>query len=887
MLSWIWSLTSRIRAVFSRRAGDQEFERELESHLELLTDDNLRRGMNSEDAARAARVRLGGVTQLKETNREIRGLPFLETSVQDVRFAFRMLRKNPGFAFIAVLTLALGIGANTAMFSVVYATALKALPYPDSQQLFSVFQESAEDKAKQTGWSYLNFVDLRSQNHLFTEMSGAQFHQLTLTGRGEPQVIDTSVVTPEFFSVFEAKPLAGRVFSSEDGKPGAPPVVILSESLWRGSFGADPSVIGSAVDLDKRSFTVVGIMPASFRFPLAAKNEQIWIPLVHDPLFGPWMNKRSGHWLQVTGRLKPGFSMSQVQAEFDALGARFAKDFPADNAGWVIRLVPLQDLIVGNARPALFVLLGAVGLVLLIGCANIANLLLARATSRSREMAVRATLGAGRNRIMRQLLSETALLSLFGGGTGVALAYWGVHALTAFLPPGLPRVNEIRVDYGVLGFAILLSGFATCSVGLFPAFLMANFNLQTTLREGGGRAGESGHARRARSVLAAAEIAIAMILLMSAGLLMRSFAKLTATSPGFEVQHLVKAEVSLPRAQYGTPQRWVNFANELMSRIQAEPGMRDATVAVPAPLADGNVNLAFDIVGRPAATAASSRTANYVSVGADYFRVMGIPLVSGRVFNEGDNLSSPRVTVVSKALARIYFPNENPIGKRISFGFPPDGWSEREIVGVVGDVRDVALGNDPGPMMYVPFAQAPFPGAVVLVKSSLDVADVIAAIRGGVAQLDKDLPLSDIGKMTDIVDASVAQPRFRTILLGLFAAMALVLATTGIFGVISYSVSRRINEIGVRVALGASRNMIQRMVLRETLALALAGLAVGVPCALAASRLLGHMLFEVSANDPATLAGVAVALTGVAVLAGYIPARRAMNVDPMIALRYE
>ena len=887
MFAAITTLASRIRTWLSPRAVDQDFEREMEGHLELLAQENMQRGMTPEAAKRAARIRLGDVTQLKETNRELRGLPILETFLQDARYAFRMLRKNPGFTAVAVLTLALGIGANAAIFSVVYATLLKPLPYAHSEQLFNVFQEQAQDAAKKTGWSYLNFTELRERNRIFSELAGSQFHQLTLTGHGEPVQVDTSVVTPELLSLLGEKPLAGRIFFSDDGKSGAPPVVILSEPLWRGILGADPNIIGSSINLDKRSFTVVGIMPATFRFPLAAKGEQIWIPLVHDPLFGSWMDRRSGHWLRVTGRLKPGVSLTQARAELEALGALLAKEFPAENTGWVIRMVPLQDMIVGNVRPALLVLLGAVGLVLLIACANIANLLLARATSRAREIAVRATLGAGRARIVRQLLSETGLLSLLGGMMGIALAYWGVHALTSLLPPDLPRVNAIRVDYGVLGFALLLSAFATCAVGLIPAFLVANSHLQANLREGGGRAGESGHARRMRSALAAAEIALAMVLLVAAGLLLRSFAKLTAMSPGFEVQHMLTAEISLPRFQYSTPQQWSTFSDDLLARIQAEPGMRDSAVAIPMPLADGFINLGFDIVGQPPLSAAESRTANYVAVSPDYFRVMGIPLLAGRLFDQRDFMPAPRVSLISKAMARTYFPNQDPIGKKLSFAFPPDSGEAREIVGIVGDVRDVALGSDPGPMMYVPYAQAPFPGAVLVVKSALSPSSMATTIRHDVAKIDKDLPVTNVATMAEVIDAAVAQPRFRTLLLALFAAMALILAATGIFGVISYSVSCRTHEIGIRVALGASRAAVVGMVSRETLMLTLAGLAVGVPSALAASRLIGHMLFGVSASDPFTLLATALALGAVAALAAYVPMRRATRVDPMEALRHE
>ena len=887
MLAWIRAWASRTRASLSPRQLDQEFEHELDAHLDMLADENVRRGMSPEEARRAARIRLGGQTQLKEINRELHGLPALETFFQDTRYAFRMLRKNPGFTAVAVLTLALGIGANTAIFSVVYAMLLKPLPYSRPDQLLTVFEAQPQAGVKATGWSYANFAELREQNRIFSDMAGSQQHQLTLTGRGEPSVVNTSVVTPELFSVFGQRPILGRPFYPDDGKPGAPAVVVLSENLWRGSFGADPKVIGSSINLDKRSFTIVGVMPAVFRFPILTESEQLWIPLVQDPLFGTWMDRRGGHWLQVTGRLKPGVSMTQAQAELDAIGARLAKEFPAENDGWTIRFVTLQQKIVGNVKSALLVLMGAVGLVLLIACANIANLLLTRATSRAREIAVRTALGAGRSRIVRQLLSETLVLGLLGGLAGIALAYLGVEGLTALMPQDLPQVNAIRVDNFVLGFALLLSALASCAFGLAPALFAANSNLQSSLREGGARSGESSNRRRARSFLAAGEIALAMVLLVAAGLLLKSFSKLMAVSPGFDAQHVVQADISLPRFQYAMPQQWAAFSRELLTRLQSEPGMRDAAVVVPRPMADGFVNLGFDIVGNPPLSAGTSRTANYVSVSPDYFRVMQIPLLAGRLFDRHDVSASPRVSLVSEAMARIYFPNQNPLGKQIVFGFPPDIGAVREIVGVVGDVRDVALGQDPGAMMYVPYAQAPFWGANVVVRSSLSAASVAGTIRRDVQQIDKDLPVTDVAMMKDTIDATVAQPKFRTFLLGLFAAMALVLAATGIFGVISYSVSRRTNEIGIRVALGASRNRILRMVFGETLVLTCAGLVLGVPSALAGSHLLGHLLFNVSANDPATLAAVAFTLALVAAIAGYIPARRAMRVDPMVALRHE
>jgi putative ABC transport system permease protein len=484
-------------------------------------------------------------------------------------------------------------------------------------------------------------------------------------------------------------------------------------------------------------------------------------------------------------------------------------------------------------------------------------------------------------------MSETAVLGLLGGLMGVALAYWGVQGLSSLLPTSVPRVNEIGVDRFVLGFALALSALATCAFGLAPALFATNSNLQSSLREGGGRSGESAGRRRARNFLAVGEIAVATVLLVAAGLLLRSFAKLTSVSPGFEVQRVVKAAISLPRFQYSTPQQWTSFSDELLARIQAQPGLRDSAMAVPLPIADGYINLGFDIPGSPALSAGTSRLANYVSVSPDYFRVMRIPLVAGRFFNSHDSSSAPRVAVISEALARVYFPNQDALGKRLTFGFPPDGEAMREIVGIVGNVRDVALGQEPGPMMYVPFAQAPFWGGNLIVRSTLTTSSVAGTIRREVQQIDKDLPVTNIMMMPESIQASVAQPRFRTFLLGMFAVIAVSLAAIGIFGVISYSVSRRTNEIGIRVALGARNSDILRQVLAEGAWLAAVGLALGLVSSIAATRLMATLLFGVKPVDALTFAAVLAILMAVTLGACYLPARRATRVDPIIALRYE
>lgn len=806
--------------------------------------------------------------------------------IQDVQFAFRTFRRAPAFTAVAVLTLALGIGANTAMFSVVHALLLKPLPFERSDELFNVFQARPQDGVNGTGWSYPNFEHVRTHNRAFSELAGSQKHQLTLTGRGEPTVVDASVVTPELFSLLGESPFAGRTLVTADGSRGAAPVAVLSEQLWRRHFEADPHMVGSSIDLDRRSFTIVGIMPASFRFPLV-NGEQLWIPVAHDPLFGPWMEQRKGHWLQVTGRLRPGVSLTSAQAELDTIMATLANDFPAENAGWRVRMLPLKQMILGDVRGPLLVLLAAVGLVLLIACANISNLLLTRATSRAREIAVRAALGAGRARIVRQLLTEALALGILGALAGIALAYGAVHTLRSMLPAAVPRVNDINVDGSVLGFALLLSLSAACAFGLAPAWFSVDRNLHASLQGSGARSGDSPRRCRTRAVLAAAEVALTIVLLVLAGLLLRSFAKLQSVDPGFDPRDVVMADISLPRFQYATPVQWAAFADRFLTGLQAEPGLRDSAVVVPRPIVEGNINLPFAIVDAPALSAGAARTANYVSVTPGYFRVLAVPLVSGRLFDHRDVSAAARVTVISQAMARRYFPHEDPLGKRLSFGFPPDGMVVREVVGVVGDVRDVALGQEPGPMMYVPFAQAPFWGANLVVRSQLSPSTVAAAIRRHVRTLDSGLPVTAVGPMPDVVERSVADAKFRALLLTLFAGMALVLAGTGIFGVISYSVVSRTREIGIRVALGARRDAIVGMVLRETLLLTAWGIAVGIPAAMVASRLLRHMLFGVPPYDPTTVTVVAAGLVCVAMVAAYVPARSALRVDAIVALRQE
>lgn len=879
-------LMSRIRNLFSRRAADEEFSTELESHLSLLADEYVRRGMPPDEARRVARLRLGGAAQLQETNRELRGLPAIESFLQDIRYAIRTLRKSPGFTAVAVLTLALGIGANTAIFSVVYAEILRPLPYANPSQLVGVFYSKPQDNVPPEGFFYQDYLAFREQNNVFSEMAGMTSHSLTLTGHGDPSEARVLDVTPEFFSLLGVKPLRGRTFVSQDGLSGGAPVVIISENLWRGSLGSPPNIIGSSLTLDKRLFTVIGIMPGDFSFPLFTPTQDIWIPLAQDPLFGPWMNRRGGHWLPLIARLKPGVSRAQAQAEMDTFAVSFGKLNPNEDAGATFGVMPLQTEFVGDVRSALFVLLGAVGLLLLIACANIANLLLTRATTRAREMAIRATLGAGRRRIIRQLLTESAVLGVAGGGAGIGLAYWGVMELGRMLPGDMPQLHAIHVDTAVLIFALALSIVASFIFGLAPALFAADFNLQQNLSQSSGRSGEGSRRRTSRNLLAGAEIALATVLLVAAGLLIRSFASLTTVSPGFKVEHVVKADVSLPQFQYSTHQQWSSFGDDLIRRVQAEPGLSESALGAPLPM-NGTANLGFSVVGAPPLKPGAFQTADYVAVSPSYFHVMGIPLLHGRSFTVQDSFTSPLVTIISESLAHTYFPGQDPIGRQLAFSFPPVAPLPRQIVGIVADIHDVSLAQNPGPMMYVPYAQGPFWGAEVVVNSPLSTSAIVEAIRRDVWQIDKDLPVTDVASLSEMVDTTVAQPRFRTLLLGLFAALALLLAAAGIFGVISYSVSRRTQEIGIRIALGATPSSVLGLILGESSRIILTGLAVGIPVALGLTHFLSSLLFSVRPVDPVTFLAVPVVMALVALLASYVPTRRAMRVDPTVALRCE
>ena len=879
-------LRSTASAVFRRSHIENELEDELRSHIRERADDLERSGITRAEAERLARVEFGGYEHFKEECRESMGAHFLETVIQDVGLGGRLLRRAPGFAAVTIVTLALGIGANTAIFSLIYAVLLQPLPYPHPEQLVVAFENNLQRGIKGTACSYPDMTELRSTG-IFSEVAGVTRHELTLTGSGDPTEVRTVVATPEIFPLLKVSPLAGRYLFAEDERKGAAPVVLVSEGLWRSRFGGNPNLLGTSIMLDQRPFTVVGIMPVSFQVPDLGGHQEIWIPVAQDPLFSSWIPSRGEHWLLVMGRLNAGVSLAGARSEADTIGGRLAKEFPAERGGWTMHFKPLQADIVENIRTPLLVLLGAVGLVLLLACVNIANLLLARATARTRELALRQALGAGRGRIVRQLLTESAVLGLLGAIFGVALAFASARALALLLARDFSAMPSMQVNGWVLGFALLLSLAATIAFGLAPALLMTSSNLQSDLKDSITRSGSGGGRLRVRRFLAAAEIGLATVLVVAAGLLVRSLLRMTSVNPGFNVAHVLKAEIALPRYRYSTPQQWEAFSNALLERIHAQPSLQNSAFAVPVPLADGFVKLPFSIPDHAALPAGMPSTADYVSVSPGYFHVMGIPLLRGRSFAREDSDRSAPVALISESFARSYFRNQDPIGKRLSFAFPPSPKVTREIVGVVADVRDAKLTAEPGPMMYVPFAQEPFWGGDLVVKSTLPPVALVGAIREVVRSLDKDLPVTHIVTMPEVLDGSVAQPKFRTGLLSVFGLVALLLAAVGVFGVVSYSVASRTREFGVRTAVGASPTSLVRMILLEGLGLGGIGLGLGLLASLGFAQFLKSELYGVAVYDPITFFGSALVLLAIAVVACYVPARRAVRVDPIVALRYE
>jgi putative ABC transport system permease protein len=801
----------------------------------------------------------------------------MTTLVQDLRYAFRMLLKNPGFAAVAVIALALGIGANTAIFSVVNTVLLRSLPYADPGRLM-VVKENKLPQFSSFSISPGNFLDWQKQSTSFEKLvaiNGSAYN--LVSGDAEPERLRGARVSAGLFEVLGVKPVQGRTFVDEEDQPGHENVVILSGGLWKRRFGADPNIVGQSITLSASSYTVIGIMPATFGFP--DRDTELWTPIAFT---ARQAQQHGSHYLSVIARLKQGVTLQQADTELREIAARLAEQYPDSNAGWSTNVFPIQAYEVRDIKLALIFLLGAVALVLLIACANVANLLLARATARQKEMAIRSALGASRWRVVRQLLTESVLLALLGGSVGLILAYWGIESLLALAPEDLPRVKDVALDGRVLGFTTMVTLITGIIFGLAPALQASSPNLNETLKEGG--RGTTGGHHRVRGSLVIIEIALALMLLVCSGLMIRSFIRLQQVNPGFNPNNALALNISLPGRKYPTEDQYSGFFAQLIEKISALPGVIAVGASQSLPI-QGDYLVGFNIQGRPPDPPGEDKSTNYYAVTPDYFKAMGIPLLRGRLFTEQDGKNAPRVAVINETMARTYFSDEDPIGKGINLSQGQEGF--REIIGIVGDVKQYGLAQPTTLQTYEPYLQMPFSSVTLVVRTESHPAALSGPIRTQVLALDKEQPVSRIRTLDQIISGSVQQQRFTMLLLGIFAAVALILAAVGLYGVMSYAVTQRTHEIGIRMALGANTGNVLRLVVGHGMLLALIGVAIGLGGAFAFTRVMSKLLFAVSTTDPLTFAGISVLLTGVALVACLVPARRATKVDPMVALRHE
>jgi putative ABC transport system permease protein len=808
----------------------------------------------------------------------------MENLLHDFRYAFRLLAKTPSFSAIAIITLALGIGANTAIFTVVNAALLRPLAFRDSSGLMIVAEKSSFPIIST---SYQNYIDWRDQSHSFASLEATRGTTITLTGAGEPERLNARMVTAPLLALLGVDACIGRTFRADEDRAGGAPVVLLSYGLWQRRFGGASDVLGKSIDLDSRQYTIVGVLPSGFELLQPA---EVFVPLT------PWAatlpDDRNWHpGIIVVGRLKPGVTREQARTGMVAITKRLEQQYPDYNTGTSADVVPLQEQMVQNIRPGLILLLGAVSFVLLIACANVANLLLARAASRGREVAIRTSMGATRGRVVRQLLTESVLLSLAGGLLGLLFAWASLGPLLKISAGTVPQVLTVGLDRSVLVFTILVSVITGLVFGIAPALRTTKIDLRETLNEGSrGSTAGPGH-YRLRGSLISIEIALAMSLLAGSGLLLRSFSRMQEVSLGFQADHLLVADLPLAESAYAKPEQRYGFYDHLIERARTLPGVRAVAAASFLPVSGGGGLIHFNITGHPPKTAHDYVAAGYRAVTANYFETLGVPLLQGRLIRSADNEKSPSVVVINAAMAHVYFPNENPLGKRMQIGATPDNQiPAMEIVGVVGDVTQ-GVGLEPKAEMYVPYRQLdqllPIFQMSIVLRTAGDPHLQAAALRSALAEIDPNQPLVKARTMEDNMAATVAQPRFRTWLIGIFAALALTLAAVGIYGVTSYSVAQRTSEIGIRVALGAQPADVFRILVGEGLRFALIGVAVGLVGALVLTRLLASFLYGTSASDPLIFTSVALLMIAISVVASFFPARRATRVDPMVALRHE
>ncbi|HKV61654.1 MAG TPA: ABC transporter permease [Candidatus Acidoferrum sp.] len=877
-------MTQHLRSLFHRNTVERELDQELRFHVERQVRENISAGMTLEEARHAALKDFGGVEQFKEECRDERRVNLIETLLQDARYALRTLIKNPGFAFFTAAILAVGIAANTAIFSIADTVLLRPLPYRDASRLVMIWDDATSYGFPRDTPAPGNFADWRSRNEVFEDVAAASFGgSFNLTGDGRPEEITGRGVTANLFSVLGASPSLGRDFRVEDDVPGAAGVVILSHGLWIRRFAGDAAVIGKEIVLNNKKYNVVGVMPRGFQFP--DREVQLWVPAQFTK---ETLANHGSHFLEVVARLKPGVSLQRANANLTAIAQKLADEFPDSNAQVGAFAVPLREELAGDLRLAILVLLGAVCFVLLIACANVANMLLARATGRKRELAMRLALGATRGRIVAQLLTESILLALLAGAAGLLLSLSGTQFLSHLIPQGFSPLVGTGIDRRVLLFTIAVSVTTGILFGILPALRISRLNLVGSLKQGGGQSGVGSGGQRLRDMLVVAEVALAIVLLTGASLMIRSFENLTHLDPGFRPDHVLVMRTSLPRPKYGDFVQRTSFYTQVLSRVNSIPGAIAAGYTTWVPLTNPGGATGITIEGRPQPGPGQTLVPNARIISSDYIRAVGMKFIEGRLFGRQDGSQTPLVALINQTMARNYWPGEDPVGKRFKKGSYQEASPWITIAGIVGDVHQAGLDLPARPEMYLPYQQQEFFSPDWLaVRTSGDPMHLAETIRQEIWAVDKEQPVAGMTLLEDLVDENLAPRRIQASLLGGFAGLALLLATLGIYAVLSFAVTQRTQEIGIRVALGAHRSDVLRMVLSQGLKLFMVGAGLGLVAALALSRTLAHLLYGLSVTDPISFVAVIFLLGGVTLLACYIPARRATRVDPLVALRYE